>query len=129
MVVALHGGMGNARFMQEHLKMDGIAEKNGFIVADLNGSPATSRLPDTFHAWNVGGGCYGEPYTNTVDDIGYITGAVQYLERRYGVDPAHIFGDCPVPEAGLTIPWPGPLIRLRSMLRPEMDWIWPGRVQ
>jgi polyhydroxybutyrate depolymerase len=92
MVVALHGGMGNARFMQDHLKMDGVAENYGFIVAYLNGSHATSRLPDRFRAWNAGGGCCGEPYTDKVDDIGYITGAVHYLEKKYGVDPAHVFG-------------------------------------
>jgi polyhydroxybutyrate depolymerase len=92
MVVALHGAMGNARFMQDHLKMDGVAEKYGFIVAYLNGSRATPRLPDRFRAWNAGGGCCGQPYTDRVDDIGYITGAVHYLEKKYGVDPARAFG-------------------------------------
>jgi poly(3-hydroxybutyrate) depolymerase len=92
MVVALHGGMGNAQFMQDHLKMDGVAEKYGFIVAYLNGSPASPRLPERFRAWNAGGGCCGEPYTDKVDDIGYITGAVHYLEKKYGVDPDRVFG-------------------------------------
>jgi polyhydroxybutyrate depolymerase len=92
MVVALHGGMGNAQFMQDHLKMDGVAEKYGFIVAYLNGSSASSRLPEKFRAWNAGKGCCGEPYTDKVDDIGYISGAVHYLEKKYGVDPAHVFG-------------------------------------
>jgi polyhydroxybutyrate depolymerase len=92
MVVALHGGMGNARFMQDHLKMDGVAEKYGFVVAYLNGSPASPRLSDRFRAWNAGGGCCGEPYTDKVDDIGYITGAVHYLEKKYGIDPARVFG-------------------------------------
>jgi hypothetical protein len=94
LVVALHGGMGNAQFMQHHLKMDGVAEKYGFIVAYLNGSPAGPRLPDKFRAWNAGGGCCGKPYTDKVDDIGYITGAVHYLEKKYGVDPARVFGIC-----------------------------------
>jgi polyhydroxybutyrate depolymerase len=92
MVVALHGGMGNAQFIQDHLKMDGVAEKYGFIVAYLNGSSASSRLPEKFRAWNAGKGCCGEPYTDKVDDIGYITGAVHYLEKKYGVDPIHVFG-------------------------------------
>jgi poly(3-hydroxybutyrate) depolymerase len=92
LVVALHGGMGNAQFMQDHLKMDGVAEKYGFIVAYLNGSPASQRLPNRFHAWNAGKGCCGEPYTEKVDDIGYITGAVLYLEKKYGIDPARVFG-------------------------------------
>lgn len=92
MVVALHGGMGQARFMQAHLKMDGVAEKYGFIVAYLNGSPASARLSDRFRAWNAGSGCCGEPYTRKVDDIAYITGAVHYLETKYGVDPTRVYG-------------------------------------
>lgn len=92
MVVALHGGMGSAKFVQEHLKMDGIAEKYGFIVAYLNGSRASDRLSDRFHAWDAGGGCCGAPYTDKVDDIGYISGAVHYLEHKYGIDPARVFG-------------------------------------
>ena len=92
MVVALHGGMGNAEHMQEHLKMDGVAERDGFIVAYLNGSPASARLSDRLHAWDAGSGCCGEPYTDKVDDIGYITGAVRYLEKKYGVDPVRVFG-------------------------------------
>ncbi len=92
MLVALHGGLGNARFMQEHLKMDGVAERYGFIVAYLNGSSASSRLPGRFRAWDAGGGCCGEPFLDKVDDVGYLTGAVQYLEQKYGVDPARVFG-------------------------------------
>jgi poly(3-hydroxybutyrate) depolymerase len=92
MIVALHGGMGNAQFMQEHLKMDGVAEKYGFIVAYLNGSLAARRLSDKFHVWNAGGGCCGKPYTDKVDDIGYITEAIHYLEKKYGVDSSRVFG-------------------------------------
>ncbi|HMK42673.1 MAG TPA: prolyl oligopeptidase family serine peptidase [Dissulfurispiraceae bacterium] len=92
MVVALHGGMGNARIMHDRLKMDEVAEKNGFIVAYLNGSSAAVHLPETFRAWNAGGGCCGKPHREKVDDIGYITGAVHYLIEKYGIDPARIFG-------------------------------------
>lgn len=92
MVVALHGGLGTAQSMQQHLKMDGVAEKYGFVVAYLNGSRASARLPGRFHAWNAGSGCCGEPYADKVDDIGYVAGAVRYLEGKYGVDPARVFG-------------------------------------
>lgn len=92
MLVVLHGGGGNAQFMQAHLKMDGVAEKDGFIVAYLDGSKAGARLPAGMLAWNAGGGCCGEPYTNKVDDVGYISGAVHYLVQKYGVDPARVYG-------------------------------------
>ena len=92
MVVALHGGGGNAQFIKDHLKMDGIAERNGFIVAYLNGSDAGAMLPGKMKAWNAGNGCCGEPYRIRVDDVGYITAAVRYLARKYGIDPNRVFG-------------------------------------
>lgn len=92
LLVALHGGGGNARFMLEHLKIDGLAEKNGFVVAYLNGSAAARIGGNKLKAWNAGNGCCGKPYNDKVDDISYITGAVQYLQHKYAVAPERTFG-------------------------------------
>lgn len=92
LLVALHGGGGNARFLLDHLKVNGVAEKNGFIVAYLNGSAATRIGGNKLKAWNAGSGCCGEPYRAKVDDVGYITGAVRYLQRKYDVAPGRTFG-------------------------------------
>lgn len=92
LLVALHGGGGNARFMQQHLKIDGVAEKNGFIVAYLEGTAANRVLGDGMKAWNAGSGCCGKPYTDKVDDVGYITRAVSWLQKKYGADPARTYG-------------------------------------
>lgn len=92
MLVALHGGGGNAQFMLDHLKINGVAEKHGFIVAYLEGSAAAERLGGRLKAWNAGSGCCGKPYADKVDDVGYITGAVRYLQQKHGVDPAKTFG-------------------------------------
>lgn len=92
LLVALHGGGGNAQFMLDHLKIDGVAEKHGFIVAYLNGSAATRIGGRKLKAWNAGKGCCGKPYEDKVDDVAYITGAVRYLQRKYGVDPTRTFG-------------------------------------
>lgn len=91
MVVALHGGGGNAHFMQSRLKMDGLAEKQGFVVAYLNGTSAAKILAKAMLAWNAGGGCCGLPATNQVDDVGYITKAVAELTRAYGIDPSRVY--------------------------------------
>lgn len=92
LLVALHGGGGNARFMLGHLKIDGVAEKNGFVVAYLNGSRAGRIGARKLKAWNAGSGCCGKPYSDKVDDIGYITGAVEYLQRKYAIAPERTFG-------------------------------------
>jgi poly(3-hydroxybutyrate) depolymerase len=95
LVVVLHGGMGNAGRIasgqsESGLNMDAVAEKDGFIVAYLNGTPAT-RLFGNMLAWNAGG-CCGQPAENNIDDAGYIKDAVGYLIGIYGVDPARVYG-------------------------------------
>jgi polyhydroxybutyrate depolymerase len=72
--------------------MDEVAQKNGFLVAYLNGTPVTRRLSPDMLGWNAGGGCCGVPAEKNVDDVAYITGAVRYLTRKYGVDPARVYG-------------------------------------
>lgn len=97
LVVVLHGGLGNARRIatrssESGLNLDAVAEKGGFVVAYLNGTPVTRHLGPRFLGWNAGGGCCGQPFQNDVDDVGYITGAVDDLARRYGIDRAKVYG-------------------------------------
>ncbi len=92
LLVVLHGGGGDARFMLEHLKINGVAERHGFVVAYLNGTAATRVGGRRLKAWNAGGGCCGKPYEDKVDDIGYVTEAVAHLQRRFSVAPESSFG-------------------------------------
>jgi polyhydroxybutyrate depolymerase len=96
LVIVLHGGLGNARRIasgqsESGLNLNAVAERNGFVVAYLNGTPAT-RLGFDMLGWNAGGGCCGQSAARDVDDVGYIQGAVGYLTRKYGVDPRRVFG-------------------------------------
>src|ERR1700676_2056590 len=72
--------------------MDSAAEKNGFIVAYLNGTRATRSMGADKLGWNAGGGCCGQPAINNVDDVGYVDGSVNYLAGKYGVDRSRIYG-------------------------------------
>ncbi len=92
MVVVLHGGMGNANHIHNVSGMNEAADEGGFIVVYLNGSKASKRLGDEYHAWNAGGGCCGQPFQTNVDDIGYITRAIDYLAVKYNVDKKQVFG-------------------------------------
>ena len=97
LVVVLHGGMGNAdrianRQSESGLNMDEEADRDGFIVVYLNGTPVT-RLPGArMLGWNAGGGCCGQPARNGTDDVAYIKGAVGYLAEKYGGDRTRVFG-------------------------------------
>jgi poly(3-hydroxybutyrate) depolymerase len=62
LVVVLHGGMGNAERIESGgpengLNMNTEAEKNGFIVAYLNGTQAARFMEADKLDWNAGGGC------------------------------------------------------------------------
>lgn len=97
LVLVLHGGLGNAdriagQTAESGLNMNAVAAKDGFIVAYLNGTPVTRLLGAKFLGWNAGGGCCGVPSTNTIDDVGYITGAIGYLSGKYGIAPGHVYG-------------------------------------
>jgi poly(3-hydroxybutyrate) depolymerase len=96
LVIVLHGGLGNAdrlasRQSESPLNLDALAEKHGFFVAYLNGTKVGQLLPAHNHGWNAGGGCCGLPFKNNVDDVGYITGAVNHLIGKYGIAPQHVY--------------------------------------
>lgn len=97
LVIVLHGGLGNAKRIEsaqsEHgLNMDAVAEKGGFVVAYLNGTPVTRFLGPDKLGWNAGGGCCGLPAKKGIDDIAFIRGAIDHLVEEYGIDRNRIFG-------------------------------------
>ena len=97
LVVVLHGGLGNAQRIESGqsengLNMDAVAEKDGFVVAYLNGTPVTRQLGADKLGWNAGGGCCGLSAENNVDDVGYITNAIDHLVGEYGIDRGRIYG-------------------------------------
>ncbi len=89
LLVVLHGGMGNSAGVRRSLDMDGMADRYGFLIAYLNGTP--SRASDRMRIWNAGE-CCGLAQRENVDDVGYITAAVRLLEQTYGVDPGRVYG-------------------------------------
>lgn len=91
LVIALHGGGGNADQFSNDLRMEAVASQHGFIVAYLNGTPVSFALPKQMHGWNAGGGCCGEPAKNNVNDVQYITSAATYLAGKYGVNKRRTF--------------------------------------
>lgn len=96
LVVVLHGGLGNAERIESGgsergLNLDTVAEHDGFFVAYLNGTPVT-RFSTRMLGWNAGGGCCGQAALNNVDDVGYITKAIDYLAGKYPIDRGRVYG-------------------------------------
>jgi len=96
LVVVLHGGLGSAdrivaQRSESGLNLDAAADKYGFVVAYLNGTPVTRMLGEGMKGWNAGE-CCGKSSESNIDDVGYIRGAVRVLAGSYGIDPARVYG-------------------------------------
>jgi poly(3-hydroxybutyrate) depolymerase len=96
LVVVLHGGMGNAERIvnkknEAGMNLDDVASKYGFIVAYMNGTAVTRFLGSDKKGWNAGE-CCGQSSENNIDDVGYISGAVQMLVNKYGINTNRVYG-------------------------------------
>lgn len=97
LVIVLHGGLGNAeriadRRSESGLNLDDEADRAGFVVAYLNGTPVTRFKGSNMLGWNAGGGCCGLSAQNNIDDVAYIRAAVASLVTQYGIDPTRVYG-------------------------------------
>jgi polyhydroxybutyrate depolymerase len=90
MLVALHGGGGDADFQADDSKYRLISksEAAGFIAVFPDGY---SRFPSGILAtWNAGN-CCGAAQKNNVDDVGFIREVIHRVERQARIDPKRIF--------------------------------------
>jgi polyhydroxybutyrate depolymerase len=90
MLIALHGGGGDADFQADDSKYRLISksEQAGFVAVFPNGY---SRFPSGMLAtWNAGS-CCGAAERNNVDDIGFIREVIHRVERQANIDPQRVF--------------------------------------
>lgn len=83
LVVALHGGGGSGRKMKRFSRFDTIADREGFIVA----------YPDGIgRQWNDGRTiAESRAHSENIDDIGFLSGLVDYMIRKYGADAKRVY--------------------------------------
>jgi polyhydroxybutyrate depolymerase len=90
MLVALHGGGGDADFQADDSKYRLISksEEAGFIAVFPNGY---SRFPSGVLAtWNAGT-CCGAAQKDNIDDVGFIREVIRRVERQASIDPKRVF--------------------------------------
>jgi polyhydroxybutyrate depolymerase len=87
LVVALHGGGGNAANLERTVGLNALAEREGFLVAYPNGS---GRLDEVLLTWNAGN-CCGFALDQAVDDVGFLRALVDELQTAFPVDRRRIF--------------------------------------
>lgn len=87
-IIAFHGGGGNAKGFQEYAELDAVADREGFLVVYPNGS---GPLPRRLLTWNAGDGCCGFAMTRKVNDVGFATTVLNDLEGRTPIDRARVY--------------------------------------
>jgi polyhydroxybutyrate depolymerase len=87
LVLAFHGGGGNALQFLDSCGLAEKADKEGFILVAPNG---TGRLRKRFLTWNVGFG-FGYAMRNRIDDIGFVRKLIEKLEGNLRIDPKRIY--------------------------------------
>lgn len=82
LIVALHGGWGTGKNMQDLTALDVPAGAAGFLVAYPDG---VSR------AWNAGS-CCATPMKNNIDDVGFIKAVVEDVAKSQAIDRQRVYG-------------------------------------
>ncbi|TFG13739.1 hypothetical protein EU537_05640 [Candidatus Thorarchaeota archaeon] len=87
LLVALHGGGGDARNMKRSYGLDTVAERYGFIIAYPDG---TGDLQYSLHTWNSG---YADVYAfrNNVSDVEFLYDLIEQLIDAYNVNSSAVY--------------------------------------
>lgn len=91
LLVVLHGGMGNAQQIQKYIGLEPYADKHGFVIAYMNGSPVLKILSAERAGWNAGE-CCGQPQEKNIDDVAFISDAVKQITSAFNIDTQRIYG-------------------------------------
>ena len=87
-LLAFHGGGGNAAGFQRYAELDRVADRERFLVVYPNG---TGPLPDRLLTWNAGDNCCGYALANNVNDVGFAMTLLGDLGRRVPFDQKRIY--------------------------------------
>ena len=86
-VVAFHGGGGNAAGFARYAGLDRVADREGFVVVYPDG---TGRAGRQLLTWNAGG-CCGAAQTAHVDDVGFTLAILRDLARDLPLDRTRVY--------------------------------------
>ena len=87
LLIALHGGGGEAAGFREYAGLDAVADREGFVVVYPYG---TGPLPRRLLTWNAGAGCCGYARDRNIDDVAFLMLLVDDVARRTPIDASRI---------------------------------------
>ena len=93
-VIMLHGAGGSGANAIAETGWDGKSDREGFIAVFPDGTTAHPQEPARFmlnpRLWNDGSG-RGAVGVQQVDDLGFISAMIDFLEAHYSADPARTY--------------------------------------
>jgi len=93
-VIMLHGAGGSGEGAIPQTGWGAKSDREGFIAVFPDGMPPRPALPARFllnpRLWNDGSG-RGAIAVKEVDDLGFISAMIDFLEAHYAADPARIY--------------------------------------
>jgi len=93
-VFMLHGAGGSGEGVMPETGWDTKSDREGFIAVFPDGTPPHPLLPARFltnpRLWNDGSG-RGAIGVDNVDDLGFISAMIDFLEAHYSADAARIY--------------------------------------
>ena len=95
LVIALHGGGGNAHTNAQQTHFNDESDRNGFLVVHPNGTgesrPLLNAMGKGFlFTWNAGT-CCGYARDQGMDDVGFIRSMIGAIRGKYAIDPKRIY--------------------------------------
>jgi polyhydroxybutyrate depolymerase len=88
LVIAFHGGGGNAAQFRREAGFDAVADREGFVVLYPNG---TGPLRTALLTFNAGNNCCGPALRQQVDDVGFAAAAIEDAARRVQIDRRRVY--------------------------------------
>lgn len=88
LVIAFHGGGGNAPGFRDYAGLNAVADREGFLVVYPNG---TGLLRSILLTFNAGSNCCGPAQRQGVDDVGFAMAVVDDVARREKIDRSRVY--------------------------------------
>lgn len=87
LMLAFHGGGGEAAGFAAYAGLDRVADREGFVVVYPYGSGV---LPRRLLTWNAGE-CCGYAMTRHIDDVGFAIAVIDDVARRTAIDSTRVY--------------------------------------
>lgn len=89
LVIALHGGGGNASESVKYFQFNSLADTEGFIVAYPEGTGVRMGGKKIL-SWNAGR-CCGPAMDENVDDVGFLAEMIRRISKDFNIDARRIY--------------------------------------